>query len=171
MENEEGAGSMIFVDDSGWGSILGGVAIGLYNEETQKFVSKIIPVRYFQGTLFKTGKYKEQALKIFLSYWIDMEESDGIVVCRGVCLNSIYNFLESKGQRVYREEIKDPLQGMLEAAFAKHLKRCGVPQRTDGAHCLSFDDQLKWIYEDPRRVKYVKTGWKSWKQKYSQNLV
>ena len=160
---------MIYVDDSGWGSLLGGVMIGVYDSDTKKFYSRLIPIRYFQSSLFKSGKYRNVAAKLFMGMWNQCGDTEKFIICRGTVLDFIYNMLaENYGNRkVQRLEIDDPLQTLLELSFAKSLKRYGVPQKSSGAHCLSFDDQLKWIREDPKRVKYVKTGWNSWKNKYS----
>lgn len=164
---------MLQIDDSGWGSLIGGTLIGMYNTNNAKFISRLIPIKYFQGSLFSSGKYRNKACSIVQDNIHKLGEVDHIIVCRGTCLDTIYEYLLSTNEYnvVERKEIKDPLQSLLEDQFAKHLKKCGVPQRTDGAHCLSFDDQLKWVYEDLKRVKYIKTGWHSWKTKYSRPLL
>jgi hypothetical protein len=164
-------GSMILIDDSGWGSLLGGVMIGIYNEQTKELISQLIPIRYFQGELFKTGKYKEQALKIFLKSLIKLKNNPGFyVICRGTCLDEVYNFIarEKLGRGFCRLEIKDPMQALLEDKYACYLESLGVPRKSKGAHCLSFDNQIKWVQEDPKRIKFVKTGWPSWKEKYGK---
>lgn len=165
---------MILIDDSGWGSLLGGVMIGMYNTDTQKCKAKLIPVSYFQGTMFKKAKYRDQATNIFLENWAQLGDTDYIGVCRGTILDGVYNILaDNFGDRtIERIEIGDPLQSWLERKFAMSLSRVGVPMRTDGAHCLSFNDQLKWIKENPnKRVRYVKTGWKSWKIRYEKECL
>ena len=160
---------MIFCDDSGWGSLIGGVAIGLYDNESNKFYHGLISIKYFQGSLFKTGKYRRESMKIFRKFISRIDDRSGVTICRGTCLDSIWDYVESgySGFRMIdRKKIGDPLQSLLEQYFAKHLKRCGVVAKSSGAHCLSFDDQLKWIREDPKRIKYVKTGWPAWQNKY-----
>lgn len=163
---------MIQIDDSGWGSLLGGVMIGMYNTETKKFIAKLIPIKYFQGELFKKQKYKDEAIKIFLTSYVKLGDVDDIQICRGYVLDGLYKFLTGPGWtlKISRKEIVDPLQSLLEAKFAKHLIKCGVPKGSGGAHCLSFDDQLNWIKEDPKRIKYVKTGWNSWREKYGKKI-
>lgn len=154
----------LFCDDGGWGSLLGGVAIGLYNDGNKKFLSKIIPVKYFQGKTFKKQQYLEKALDLF----VDMEARIGpysrITVCRGYILDHIWEFLQefASADKLIRAEIKDPLQGRLELAFAAHLKKNGVPCHSGGAHGMSFEDQLAWVKADKKRIKFVKTGWPSW---------
>lgn len=163
---------MILCDDSGWGSLLGGVMIGMYNTETKKFIANLIPIKYFQGELFKKQKYKDEAIRIFLHNFVKIGSSNEIQICRGYCLDGIYNFLNTDQWKlkVTRAEIKDPLQTLLEGKFSKHLQKLGVPEGSGGAHCLSFEDQVKWIKTDKKRIKYVKTGWNSWKDKYAKEI-
>jgi hypothetical protein len=166
---------MIQIDDSGWGSLLGGVIIGMYNTETRKFKAKIIPVSYFQGSTFKKAKYRDYATKIVLETWPSLGNTNHFQICRGTCLDGIYemldHYIKPDYRRIERVEIGDPLQSLLEEKFASSLQRIGVPKRTDGAHCLSFNNQLNWIKENPSRVKYVKTGWDSWNKKYKKECL
>lgn len=157
---------MIYVDDSGWGSLIGGVAIGIYDSDMKKMLARIIPVKYFQGSLFIKGIYRKRAIVEFLRMYSEVSDSEHFYVCRGTILDGIYRMLISNNYDTERIEIGDPLQGFLEERFAKHLKRFGVPQKSKGAHCLSFNEQLEWVREDPSREKHVKTGWKSWQTKY-----
>ena len=165
---------MLLIDDSGWGSLLGGVMIGMYNTDTNKFMSKLIPVSYFQGSTFQKAKYRDYATKIFLESWVRLGDTDHIQICRGTILDGIYNLFihDKKVRQIERLEIGEPLQSWLESKFASSLIRIGVPLNTSGAHCLSFDDQLKWIKANPKkRVKYVKTGWNSWRNKYANAIL
>lgn len=158
---------MIFIDDSGWGSLLGGVMIGVYDSDSKKFQSRLIPISFFQGKKFKSGLYRLKAMKLFQEMLSKCSDTEYFYVCRGTILDGIYEMLvDSYNEKVERIEIPDPLQGMLESKFASYLHRLGVPRKSDGAHCLSFDDQLKWVREDITRTKYVKTGWGSWQRKY-----
>jgi len=164
---------MIYVDDSGWGSLLGGVMIGVYDSGSKKFQSRLIPIRYFQGKSFKNGKYRNKALDLFMEMLnASGSDTEYFYICRGTVLDYIYEMLIANYdyKKIGRIEIGDPLQKMLESKFASYLNKLGVPRKSDGAHCLSFDDQLKWVYSDAKRIKHVKTGWNSWQTKYSKNL-
>jgi hypothetical protein len=156
----------IYVDDSGWGSLIGGVAIGLYNDENRRFLYHILPPKLFQGRAWITHKYLDEALDSFVEMVERIGEHKKIVVCRGFMLDHIWEFLQefSLSKRLSREEIKDPLQSLLEMAFARHLENLGVPNNSGGAHCLSYDDQVKWVKKDKKRIKFIKTGWPSWKK-------
>lgn len=161
---------MILVDDSGWGSLLGGVMIGVYDTDTRKFKSKLIPVSFFQGKKFTNALYRDKALSVFIAMNPFNSHPQSAHCCRGTVLDRIWDYLQALGfkKKAERLEIGDPLQSLLEEKFAQHLVKCGVPRKSSGAHCLSFNEQLEWIKEDPKRVKYVKTGWPSWINKYSQ---
>jgi hypothetical protein len=163
----------VYCDDSGWGSLLGGVAIGLYNDENRKFLYQILPVRLFQGKEFIKQTYLDEALDSFTTMESRIGVYKKIVICRGFILDHIWEFLQehSSGRRLARAEIGDPLQSMLENAFAVSLNDIGVISKSSGAHCLSFDDQIKWIKKDPTRVKYVKTGWPSWKKHSKKHRI
>lgn len=156
----------VWCDDSGWGSLLGGVAIGLYNDENRKFLYQILPVKLFQGKEFVKQTYLDEALDSFTTMESRIGLHKKIVICRGFILDHIWEFLQEHavGKRLIRAEIDDPLQSLLEGAFAKSLNDIGVISKSIGAHCLSFEDQLKWVKEDKKRIKYVKTGWPSWKR-------
>ncbi len=165
---------MIQIDESGWGSLLGGVSIGLYNTETKKFFAKTIPVRYFQKLSFKKQKYLDEARKIVMTGIFAMGIPMKVVICRGFALKKARFALKAVPYEEFditEGEIGPPLQRLLEGHFAKHLKRLGVPDKSGGAHRLSFNDQLDWIKEDPKRAKYVKTGWKRWQEKYSKDIL
>ena len=161
----------IEIDDSGWGSLLGGVIIGMHHIENKKFLAKVIPMNYFQDKAFKKHKYIDKATMLFLESWPVLGDAKTIIICRGYCLNGIASILSDnfRERKILRKEIGDPLQSWLENRFAEYLKQYRIPVKSEGAHCLSFEDQLKWVMEKPKqRVKYVKTGWPQWQRKYSK---
>jgi len=160
---------MIYIDESGWGSLVGGVAVGLYNSQTGELFSEIIPVKYFQGKEFKNKTYLTKALEIVIDGMEEILMDNKITICRGYLLTKVRDyFMRYKDFKWQTAEIGEPLQGYLETVFADHLKKIGIKAKSEGAHCLSFDDQLKWVRARKSRVKYVKTGWGSWKKKYSK---
>jgi len=172
---------VIQVDDSGWGSLLGGVCIGVYNTGNNKLYSRLIPIKYFQEKNFKNKAYLSIACDIVIdgmkkictkTPFTSVDNITEVQVCRGYLLSEVRKRLEITGSftNINYVDIKDPLQSALEKKFAISLRRHGVPNKSGGAHGLSFEDMLAWINEDSKRVKYVKTGWKSWQTKYSKGL-
>lgn len=164
--------NILSVDDSGWGCLLGGVMIGMYNSGTNKFLARLIPIKYFQGDMFQKKRYKVRTQRIFWNNWNKLGPVDQIQICRGPIFNGLRIELQYHlvGVPVMFSEVVDPLQGWLEEKFAKHLVKLGVPRLTNGAHCLTFEDQVKWATESKERTKYVKTGWDSWKHNYTNLL-
>ena len=171
---------MIQVDDSGWGSLLGGVYIAVYDTVEEKMHTGLIPVSFFQGENFETGKYLDKALSIasagiqkFTGYPTD--NGIDIQICRGYALSKVRDWAERNSSHISKieyTEIGDPFQSLLETKLSKHLEKIGVPEgKGKGAHRISFDAMLDWVKEDFRRVKYVKTGWKSWQNKYGPACI
>ena len=65
-------------------------------------------------------------------------------------------------------EITGELQEMVERSYVRGCKEVGVPTERLGDKRL-FLTLLEWVAERPRiREKLVKTGWKSWKQKWRE---
>ena len=166
---------MLQIDDSGWGSIIGGACIGVYNTDNNKLYSRLIPVKYFQGKKFKDKDYLDAAWDIAIHGMTSVckgtiNTKTTVQICRGFLLSKIREmFLSLKNEFLNVEfvEINKPLQPLLEEQFSKSLERYGVPKISDGAHRMSFDDMVRWVNEDLKnREKYVKTGWDSWKAKY-----
>jgi len=168
---------MIMIDDSGIGSLLGGACIGVYNTENNNFYSRLIPVKYFQKPRFERKEYLDKAWDIAIHGVTSVckgsiETKTTIQICRGFLLSKIREMflsLQNEFLNIEFVEIKKPLQPLLEEQFSKSLAKYGVPKISDGAHRISFDDMVKWVNEDlVNREKYVKTGWKSWAEKYRQ---
>ena len=55
----------ILIDDSGWGSPLGGVVMGVYKFDTRQFLWRIIEENHFQVPMYEKKSYLSQiALKV-----------------------------------------------------------------------------------------------------------
>lgn len=171
---------MIQIDDSGWGSLLGGVMVGVYDTDTEQLYSKLIPISFFQRRKFENQDYLDSALKIAqagiqLLTGYPADTGIHIQICRGYLLSTIRDYAERNCSHFVSIEyidIKDPFQSLLEEKFSKYLGKIGVPEGSGkGAHRINFDAMLEWVKEDPKRVKYVKTGWKSWNEKYAKKVL
>lgn len=153
---------------------MGGVCIGIYNTENNKYYIKMIPEVEFQSDLFDTKNYLDIALTYvkeglseISNFPIDIYE---VTCCRGYILTKVREWLKSNTKsfkNVLYDVIKGNLQDTLEKQFSDYLGSIGVPPGSKkGAHRIDFESMANWVIEDPRRIKYVKTGWKSWKEKY-----
>ena len=83
-------------------------------------------------------------------------------VCSGYVLSSAVGFLQSKGLKVVETRVTGELQEKVERGFARWCEEIGIPTEKRNFRAL-----LDWVAEDPEfREKFVKTGWKSWQNKW-----
>ena len=54
---------MIYIDDAGSGSLIGGTGIGILNTKNNKYYFDIIPLKYYQTELFQKRLIKIMLLK------------------------------------------------------------------------------------------------------------
>ena len=89
-------------------------------------------------------------------------------ICSGYVLSSIRKYLRKQGFRVEEIEVTGELQEMVERSFATWCKEVGIEfERLNGKR--SFNTFLEWVAEKPQlREKLVKTGWKSWNQRWRE---
>ena len=87
-------------------------------------------------------------------------------VCTGYVLSGIRDYLRKQRFNVQEVKITGKLQEMVERSYIRWCKEVGVPaERLKDRR--RFWALLEWVAEKPKlREKLVKTGWKSWKQKW-----
>ena len=160
----------ILIDDSGWGDLILGVVIGALKLPDRRYMERRIPVSSFQPPHFQNKRYLDDAVKIVEEIVKVMQPDDETVfkVCSGYVLSSIRSYLRKKGFRVEEIEVTGDLQEMVERSFAQWCKEVGIEfERLEGKR--SFNTFLEWVAEKPRlREKIVKTGWKSWNQRWRE---
>jgi hypothetical protein len=158
----------ILIDDSGWGDLILGVVIGALKLPEQKYMERRIPISSFQPPHFRNKQYLKDSIKIAEEIIDVMKPDEETVfkVCSGYVLFSIRKFLRKQGFRVDEVEVTGELQDMVERGFANWCKEVGIHfERLDGKR--SFNVFLEWISEKPElRENLVKTGWKSWNQRW-----
>jgi hypothetical protein len=160
----------ILVDDAGWGDIILGVVIGALKLPDRKYLERRIPVSSFQPTNFENKQYLDDAVKIaeeIVEVMLPNRETR-FKVCSGYVLSSMRRHLRDQGFNVEEVEITGELQEMVERSYVRWCVEVGVP-----AEILKderrFWTLLEWVGERPElREKLVKTGWKSWKQKWRE---
>jgi hypothetical protein len=160
----------ILIDDSGWGDLILGVVIGALKLPDRRYMERRIPVSSFQPPHFQNKRYLDDAVKIAEEIVKVMQPDDETVfkVCSGYVLSTIRSYLRKKGFRVEEIEVTGDLQEMVERSFASWCKEVGIEfERLEGKR--SFNTFLEWVAEKPRlREKIVKTGWKSWNQRWRE---
>jgi hypothetical protein len=167
LYNEE-----IIIDDSGWGDLILGVVIGALKLPERRYMERRIPIKSFQPPYFQNKQYLEDAVKIAQEIIEVMKPNNETVfrVCTGYVLSSVRKYLRKKGFRVEEVEVTGELQEMVERSFTKWCKEVGIEfERLNGKR--NFNTFLKWISEKPDlREKLVKTGWKSWNQRWREKV-
>ena len=160
----------ILIDDSGWGDLILGVVIGALKLPERRYMERRIPVSSFQPPHFRNKRYLDDAVKIAEEIVEVMQPDDETVfrVCSGYVLSSVRSFHRKRGFRVEEVEVTGELQEMVERSFATWCKEVGIEfERLDGKR--SFNTFLEWVGEKPHlREQLVKTGWKSWSQRWRE---
>ena len=154
----------IMIDDSGWGDLVLGVVVGALDRDSGRYMERRIPVRYFQSPLFEQKKYLDKMVEIVDEICRVMKPDEKTVfkVCSGYVLSAAVGFLQSRGLRVAETRIIGELQEKVERGFRNWCEEIGIP-----AEKRNFRALLDWVAEDLEfREKFVKTGWKSWQNKW-----
>ena len=160
----------ILIDDAGWGDLILGVVIGALKLPDRRYMERRIPVSSFQPPNFENKQYLDEAVKVAeeIVEVMRSDEETRFKVCSGYVLSSIRDYLGDRGFHVEKVEITGELQELVERSFIKWCKEVGVPAESlqEKRHFGIF---LEWVAEKPEiREKLVKTGWKSWKQKWRE---
>jgi len=165
----------ILIDDAGWGDLILGVVIGALKLPAHRYIplsymERRIPVTSFQPPDFENKQYLDDAVKIAeeIVEAMQPDSETRFKVCSGYVLSSIRRYLRDRGFNVEEVEITGELQEMVERSYVRWCIEVGVPaERLVDER--SFSTLLEWVAERPElREKLVKTGWKSWKQKWRE---
>jgi len=156
------------IDDAGWGDLILGVVIGALQLPRGRYMRRRIPVSSFQSPNFENKRYLDDAVKIAKEI-VEVMQPDSetrFKVCTGYVLSGIRDYLRKQRFNVQEVKITGKLQEMVERSYVKWCKEVGVPaERLKDRR--RFWALLEWVAEKPKlREKLVKTGWKSWKQKW-----
>ena len=156
------------IDDAGWGDLILGVVIGALQLPRGRYLRRRIPVSSFQSPNFENKRYLDDAVKIAkeIVEVMQPESETRFKVCTGYVLSGIRDYLRKQRFNVQEAKITDKLQEMVERSYVRWCKEVGVPaERLEDRR--RFWTLLEWVAEKPKlREKLVKTGWKSWKQKW-----
>jgi hypothetical protein len=160
----------ILIDDAGWGDLVLGVVIGALKLPERRYMERRIPVSSFQSPNFEDKRYLDDAMKIAEEIVEVMrpDRETRFKVCSGYVLSSIRRYLQERGFNVEELQITGDLQELVERSYVEWCKEVGVPTERlgDKSRFWAF---LEWVAERPwLREKLVKTGWKSWKQKWRE---
>jgi len=161
---------VILIDDAGWGDLILGVVIGALKPPDRRYMERRIPVSSFQPPNFENKRYLDDAVMIAeeIVEVMQPDRETRFRVCSGYVLSSIRRHLRNQGFDVEEVEIAGELQEMVERSYVRWCKEVGVPaERLEDER--RFWTLLEWVAEKPKiRENLVKTGWKSWREKWRQ---
>ncbi len=174
------SGKEISIDDSGWGDLILGVVIGAHKLPDHKYMERRIPVSSFQSPNFEKKRYLDDSVKIAeeIVEVMRADKETRFKVCSGYVLSSVRRYLRNKHFHVEEVEIAGELQEMVERGYIRWCVEVGVPAEIledKGARAARAQGRfwalLEWVAEKPKlREKLVKTGWKSWRQKWREKV-
>jgi len=161
----------IYIDDAGWGDLVGGCLLGFLREETGEYVVKMIEVSHFRPPNFVKKTYLKEALRLAREALEELKvtKEEEIKICTGSVLSEISSTLMEEGYKVKPMRIEGKLQDLVENSLLDYYAALGVPRETLSVKCgrERFYALIRWVMEDFKgRERYVKTGWKSWNNKW-----
>ena len=160
----------ILIDDAGWGDLILGAVIGALKLPDHKYMERRIPVTAFQQPNFENKAYLEEAVRIAREI-VDVMQADQqtcFKVCSGFILSRVRIYLQEQGYHVEKVAITGELQEKVEKSFVDWCVEVGVPEdRFENER--RFYPILDWVADMfELRERLVKTGWKSWQNKWRQ---
>ncbi|NIP67468.1 hypothetical protein GWM83_04700, partial [Candidatus Bathyarchaeota archaeon] len=136
----------------------------------RRYMERRIPVSSFQPPNFQKKKYLGDAVKIAEKIVEVMrpDRETRFKICSGYVLSSIRRHLRDQGFNVEEVEVTGELQEKVERGYIRWCVEVGVPaERLEDKR--RFWTLLEWVAEKPGiREELVKTGWKSWEQKWRE---
>ena len=154
----------VIVDDAGSGDLLFGVVVGAYRQETNHFKYDIIDVRFYQE-IFKEKEYLQESSRIVskLVAMFNPEPDEEIHVCQG-CIFDIAaeNLRKTYGEdRVKRIHVEGEAQRLIEIAYLDEIRNLGYEPLTerDEKRGKNFFHMMRWLKNNPKMLRYAKTGW------------
>jgi len=155
----------IIVDDAGSGDLLFGVVIGAFRDETQEFKYGLIDVKFFQSSLFNQKKYLRQSSRIVsrLIAGLKLKSDEEIHICQGYIFDEAVNDLRKiyGDDRIRRVKVTGEPQRLTEIAYLDEIRNLGYEplEEREGKRAKSFFHMMRWLKENPKMLRYAKTGW------------
>lgn len=157
---------VLYIDDTGLSTLIGGAIIGCYDERRGRFGSVDIPLSIFRETDKKHDKLHKaisDATMLLVKGYRNHNQT--IFLCHGSCFNRADRDLSEAGFHVLRGIIKEPLQSWLKERHFKSLVSLGMQFEQKNSHYVgvSIDAFADWVARDYwSRECYVKNKHKSW---------
>lgn len=161
---------MIQIDDSGSGSPVGSVGIGILRIETGEYRFGLIPVSFFQGVKAGQKLYLDEVIPIVANAFevLGVDLSEPVEVCRGDIFTKLKTWLTGRGYSWTEAKIEGQLQELVEESYIDYLVELGVPrpviETAEDYRALSRCLEL-WVGESfGDRAPYCKQWGKGWQR-------
>jgi CxxC-x17-CxxC domain-containing protein len=155
----------LIIDDAGSGDLLFGVVIAAFRDETQEFRYDLIGVEFFQSSRFYKKEYLFQSSRIVSQLIVGLKIKSGeeIHICKSYIFDEAADDLRRTygDDRVRRVEVTGEPQRLAEIAYLDEIRNLGyepIVERED-KRAKSFFHMMRWLKENPDRLRYAKTGW------------
>lgn len=161
---------MIQIDDSGSGSPVGSVGIGVYRVGTGEFHFGLIPVSFFQGAMAGHKAYLSQVVPIVQAAFalLGVSEAEEIQVCRGNVFSELKVWLTHGAYNWSEARIEGPCQDLVEESYSCHLVDLGVPRSVidSAGDYRALNQQLeRWVGQSFRdRAPICKQWGRGWQR-------
>jgi len=158
---------LLMIDDAGWGFPLGGVMVGVTDNQTIK--TDIVPISYFQGVIFEQRDYLYHYAQLGLNLVHEYHatpKTHRIEICSGYINSHLREQLREMNYHIRVVEIKGLLQDKLEEYFKKYIKELtGSNIYYDPKELKKEDIPFKYNEALEYGIKHcpeiIKTGWKA----------
>jgi CxxC-x17-CxxC domain-containing protein len=155
----------LIIDDAGSGDLLFGVVIAAFRDETQEFRYDLIGVEFFQSSRFCEKEYLFQSARIVSQLVVGLKIKSGeeIHICKSYIFDQAVDDLRRTygDDRVHRVEVTGEPQRLVEIAYLDEIRNLGyepIAER-ESKRAQSFFHMMRWLKENPDRLRYAKTGW------------
>ena len=153
------------IDDAGVGDLLLGAVIGMYRPESDEFSYDMVGIEYFTNPKFSKKHYLRRTSEIVSSILerIKIGPDEEIQICSSFILELAAKDLRRRfgEERVKITKITGEAQKHAETAYLDEIRNIGyepLPDR-ETRRARSFFHMLRWVKDNPTRIRYVKTGW------------
>ena len=125
----------------------------------------MIPVSYFQSPDFRRKLYLKKATELTLNLLNQMKlgPDEEIEICSSFLFDETREELTKKfgKERVKVSVISGKAQDNVETAYLDEIRNLGYSPLADRdeKRARSFFHMLRWVKNDPTRLKLAKTGW------------
>jgi CxxC-x17-CxxC domain-containing protein len=138
--------------------------IGAYREETDQFTYDVIDVSFYQD-LFCEKKYLEEASRIVIKLLkkLKIKPKEEVRICQGSIFDkAVVDLKERYGEDLISKiRVAGEAQRLVEASYLDEIRNLGYAPLEDreSKRAKSFFHMMRWVKNNPIRLKLAKTGW------------